>query len=175
MKSVVSGLIALFFSLTSLVGHAQSGQVPASSVQKTAKPSAQGAPKPSVPSAMKLPVEVPSPAEVIPEVVVPPVVVPPPVRELTGTVLSESGMPVAGATVAIVGEKSQSTSTNSAGAYVLHSAAAAPVLHVSYAGYEDDEQTMSADKSLVFNLVPIEGYKRQLKKQSKAANKAYRK
>jgi hypothetical protein len=190
MKRTFSCLIFLLSSFVSLVGHAQSSQVPTLNSQSATKPAIQGTTKSAgqgtarstgqgtlkVPAqaTAKLPVE-PKPAVAPDSSVIPVVVAPPIVRELTGTVLSESGTPVAGATVVIVGEKSQSTSTNSAGAYVLHSASTSPVLHVSYAGYEDDEQTMRGAEPLTFNLVPIEGYKRQLKKQSKAANKAYRK
>ncbi|GGF13761.1 carboxypeptidase-like regulatory domain-containing protein [Hymenobacter cavernae] len=95
-------------------------------------------------------------------------------RVLTGSVLSEMGQPLAGASVTIVGEKNSAVSTNSAGDYVLRTTTEKPVIHVSYAGYEEDEQPMIGREPLTFSLKPIEKYKKQLKKRSKAANKAWR-
>jgi len=95
-------------------------------------------------------------------------------REVTGSVLSNMGQPLAGASVSVVGEKGGAVSTNSAGAYVLRTSAEKPVIHVSYAGYDEDEQTMLGTEPLTFSLNPIDKYKKQLKKRSKAAQKAWR-
>ncbi|OUJ72684.1 carboxypeptidase-like regulatory domain-containing protein [Hymenobacter crusticola] len=95
-------------------------------------------------------------------------------REITGTVLSNMGQPLAGASVMVVGEKNGAASTNSAGGFVLRTAAEKPMIHVSYAGYEEDEQQMLGSEPLTFSLTPIDKYKKQLKKRSKAAQKAWK-
>ena len=95
-------------------------------------------------------------------------------REVTGTVLNNMGEPLAGASVTVVGEKSGAVSTNSAGGFVIRTAAEKPVIHVSYAGYEEDEQQMIGSEPLTFSLNPIDKYKKQLKKRSKAAQKAWK-
>jgi hypothetical protein len=56
---------------------------------------------------------------------------------------------------------------------MLRSRAAAPLLRVTYAGYEDAELRLTNPQPVTFNLEPINNYKRQLKKQSKAAEKAF--
>lgn len=95
-------------------------------------------------------------------------------REVTGTVLNNMGQPLAGASVSVVGEKNGAVSTNSAGGYVIRTATEKPVIHVSYAGYEEDEQLMPGTEPLTFSLKPIEKYKKNLKKRSKAAQKAWK-
>jgi hypothetical protein len=98
-----------------------------------------------------------------------------PIRTLTGAVFNELGEPLAGATVTVVGEKNASIITNSIGGYVLRTNATPPVLRVTYAGYKELEQTVSATQPTSFTLEPVANYKRNLKKRSKAAVKAYKK
>jgi hypothetical protein len=95
-------------------------------------------------------------------------------REVTGTVLNNMGQPLAGASVTVVGEKNGAVSTNSAGGFVIRTATEKPVIHVSYAGYDEDEQQMLGTEPLTFSLNPINKYKKQLKKRSKAAQKAWK-
>ncbi|WP_324671021.1 carboxypeptidase-like regulatory domain-containing protein [Hymenobacter sp. GOD-10R] len=95
-------------------------------------------------------------------------------REVTGTVLNNMGQPLAGASVTVVGEKNGAVSTNSAGGFVIRTAAEKPMIHVSYAGYDEDEQQMLGTEPLTFSLNPINKYKKQLKKRSKAAQKAWK-
>jgi hypothetical protein len=98
-----------------------------------------------------------------------------PIRTLTGSVFNELGEPLAGATVTVVGEKNASIITNSIGGFVLRTNAAPPVLRVTYAGYKELEQTVSATQPTSFTLEPVANYKRNLKKRSKAAAKSYKK
>ncbi|SHI85947.1 CarboxypepD_reg-like domain-containing protein [Hymenobacter daecheongensis DSM 21074] len=94
-------------------------------------------------------------------------------RLYAGTVLNEKGQPLAGALVSIGPDKDQVAVTNAEGTYMLRSKAAVPMLHVSYAGYEDVELSLASPQPVTFNLAPVPDYKRQLKKQTKAAVKAY--
>jgi hypothetical protein len=94
-------------------------------------------------------------------------------RLYTGTVLNEKGQPLAGALVTLGADKDQLTVTNADGSYLLRSKEAVPMLRVTYAGYEDAELSLSNPQPVTFNMEPVSDYKRQLKKQSKAAVKAF--
>ncbi|GAA3931751.1 carboxypeptidase-like regulatory domain-containing protein [Hymenobacter algoricola] len=94
-------------------------------------------------------------------------------RLFVGTVLNEKGMPLAGALVSVGSERDQLVVTNAEGTYVLRSGVSAPVLRVTYAGYEEAALRVSNPQPVTFNLEPIDHYKRQLKKQGKAAEKAF--
>ncbi|GAA3996707.1 hypothetical protein GCM10022408_04160 [Hymenobacter fastidiosus] len=94
-------------------------------------------------------------------------------RLFVGTVLNEKGRPLAGVLVSVGPGKDQVTVTNAEGTYMLHSSAAKPLLQLRYAGYEDAELRLSNPQPVTFNLEPISDYKRQLRKQSKAAVKAF--
>lgn len=96
------------------------------------------------------------------------------VKVLTGNVFNDMGEPLAGATVSVVGDKNNSITTNSVGGYVLHTSATSPVLRITYAGYKDLEQTVSTTQPTSFTLEAVANYKRDLKKRSKAAEKAYK-
>ncbi|GAB2780836.1 hypothetical protein HNQ93_001304 [Hymenobacter luteus] len=95
-------------------------------------------------------------------------------RTLTGSVVDEWGKPLMGATVMVVGEKEHSVSTNSEGNYLLPTTAATPVIQVSFAGYQSAERVVRGPADLLFKLEPVQGYKRDLKKRSKAATKAWK-
>ena len=107
----------------------------------------------------------------------PPAAVAPPVtdRLLTGTVVNEAGNPLAGVTVTLVQDPNQSSITNSAGGYILHSKTDSPVLRVSYAGYQELQVSAGGSEPLRVQLAALNNYERALKKRSKAADKAYRK
>ncbi|WBO85646.1 carboxypeptidase-like regulatory domain-containing protein [Hymenobacter yonginensis] len=97
-------------------------------------------------------------------------------HQLVGTVASRSGEPLAGATVMIVANRNSSVITNSAGRFLLPSPQPTPELHVSFAGYYDTTVVMPpAGQPLVVELRPVARYKKQLKKQLKSADKAWRK
>lgn len=100
--------------------------------------------------------------------------VPAEVRTLVGTVSDSGGNPIRGVTVTVLSDKSQVSITNSEGSFLLRTAAAAPILLASYAGYFPLELPVVGQQPTAFTLVPIEGYKRQLKKDTRAARKAYR-
>ncbi|RSK47139.1 carboxypeptidase-like regulatory domain-containing protein [Hymenobacter rigui] len=93
---------------------------------------------------------------------------------LAGNVVDEWGNPLMGATVMVAGDQLHSVSTNSSGDYLLPVAGPAPVVRVSFAGYQDAECIARGPADLLFKLEPIEGYKRDLKKRSKAAVKAWK-
>lgn len=95
-------------------------------------------------------------------------------RTLTGNVVDEWGKPLMGATVVVLGEKERSVSTNSEGNYLLPTTAVTPVIQVSFAGYQDAERAVHGPADLLFKLEPVAGYKRDLKKRSKAATKAWK-
>ncbi|TGE08652.1 carboxypeptidase-like regulatory domain-containing protein [Hymenobacter fodinae] len=97
-----------------------------------------------------------------------------PIKVLTGTVFNDMGEPLAGANVTVVGDKNNTITTNSVGGYVLRTTAAQPVLRITYAGYKDLEQTVNPLHPTSFTLEAVANYKRDLKKRSKAAEKAYR-
>jgi hypothetical protein len=97
-----------------------------------------------------------------------------PVNVLTGTVFNDMGEPLAGASVSVVGDKNNTITTNSVGGYVLRTTTVKPVLRITYAGYKDLEQMVSATQPTSFTLEAVANYKRDLKKRSKAAEKAYR-
>ncbi|AHJ97221.1 hypothetical protein Hsw_1626 [Hymenobacter swuensis DY53] len=104
-----------------------------------------------------------------------PVETPKPVKKtLAGNVVDEWGNPLMGATVMVLGDQLHSVSTNSAGDYLLPTTGAAPVVRVSFAGYQDAERVARGPADLLFKLEPIEDYKRNLKKRSKAATKAWK-
>ena len=112
-------------------------------------------------------------AEVVP--LPQPAEAPKPVKKmLTGNVVDEWGNPLMGATVMVLGDQLHSVSTNSAGDYLLPATGAAPVVRVSFAGYQDAERVARGPADLLFKLEPIEDYKRNLKKRSKAATKAWK-
>ncbi|WP_460621737.1 carboxypeptidase regulatory-like domain-containing protein [Hymenobacter tenuis] len=126
---------------------------------------------PTAPEPTPAPV-IPAPAPTVAEPVV--VVVKPAVKILAGNVVDEWGNPLMGATITIVGDKMQSVSTNSEGNYMLPTTAKAPVIQVSFAGYQDAERIARGPADLLFKLDPISDYKRDLKKRSKAATKAWK-
>ncbi|WP_170170347.1 carboxypeptidase-like regulatory domain-containing protein [Hymenobacter perfusus] len=95
-------------------------------------------------------------------------------KTLAGNVVDEWGKPLMGATVMVLGDQLHSVSTNSAGDYLLPTTGAAPVVRVSFAGYQDAERVARGPADLLFKLEPIEDYKRNLKKRSKAATKAWK-
>lgn len=95
-------------------------------------------------------------------------------KTLAGNVVDEWGNPLMGATVMVLGDQLHSVSTNSAGDYLLPATGAAPVVRVSFAGYQDAERVARGPADLLFKLEPIEDYKRNLKKRSKAATKAWK-
>lgn len=94
------------------------------------------------------------------------------VKVLTGYVLNEEGEPLAGATV--ISEKGEVITTNADGQFMIQSTAATPVLRASYAGYQEMQIPINTMHPTTFRLDPIEHYQKQLKKQSKAANKAWK-
>jgi Carboxypeptidase regulatory-like domain len=93
---------------------------------------------------------------------------------LAGNVVDEWGNALKGATVMIVGDHVHSVSTNAAGDYLLPVTAAAPVIRVSFAGYEDAERVARGPADLLFKLEPIAGYRKNLKKRTKAAAKVWK-
>ncbi|WP_185817076.1 carboxypeptidase-like regulatory domain-containing protein [Hymenobacter metallilatus] len=95
-------------------------------------------------------------------------------RILAGNVVDEWGNPLMGATVMVTGDQLHSVSTNSSGDYLLPVTGPAPVVRVSFAGYQDAERIARGPADLLFKLEPITGYKRDLKKRSKAAVKAWK-
>ena len=102
------------------------------------------------------------------------------VRDFKGIVVDELGEPLAGVVVSVVSGKNQfsaatTTTTNSEGEYLVHSTNVAPVLMVSYAGYQDIQQQATYAHPITFQLEAIDGYERQLKKKVKAAEKAWHK
>ncbi|GGG41813.1 hypothetical protein GCM10011378_17670 [Hymenobacter glacieicola] len=97
----------------------------------------------------------------------------PAAKLLAGNVVDEWGKPLMGATVMILGDKEHSVSTNSEGNYLLPTTTAAPVVQVSFAGYVAAERVARSQADLLFKLEPIKGYKRDLKKRSKAAARAW--
>ncbi|SNR33380.1 carboxypeptidase regulatory-like domain-containing protein [Hymenobacter mucosus] len=94
---------------------------------------------------------------------------------ISGIVLSTSGVPLAGATVELALERSHTSSTNADGMFMLRTTATAPTLIVSYAGYQQVQVTVDSGRPVSVEMQPIRNYAQQLKQQSKAANKAYRK
>ncbi|MCA8829771.1 carboxypeptidase-like regulatory domain-containing protein [Hymenobacter pini] len=95
-------------------------------------------------------------------------------KVLAGNVVDEWGNPLKGATVMIVGDHLHSVSTNSAGDYLLPVGVATPVIRVSFAGYEDAERVARGPADLLFKLEPIKGYRKELKKRTKAATRAWK-
>lgn len=126
---------------------------------------AAGTPKPAALAAAPEPAAEPAPAPAAPSQVI----------VLTGTVLTEAGAPLAGATVTLTADKSQTSITNANGMYELRATQPVAELHVSYAGYQDAVFTADAARPVTFQLEPVADYNRQLKKQTKAAEKAFRK
>jgi hypothetical protein len=97
-------------------------------------------------------------------------------HQLVGTVANRNGEPLAGATVMLVANRNSSVITNSAGRFLLPSPQPTPELRVSFAGYHDTTVVMpSAGQPLVVELRAVARYKKQLKKQLKSADKAWRK
>lgn len=93
---------------------------------------------------------------------------------LAGNVVDEWGNALKGATVMVVGEQLHSVSTNSTGDYLLPVTAVAPLLRVSFAGYQDAERVARGPADLLFKLEPVAGYRKDLKKRTKAATKAWK-
>lgn len=93
---------------------------------------------------------------------------------LAGNVVDEWGNALKGATVMVVGEQLHSVSTNSAGDYLLPVTATAPLLRVSFAGYQDAERVARGPADLLFKMEPVAGYRKDLKKRTKAAAKAWK-
>lgn len=97
-------------------------------------------------------------------------------HQLVGTVSNRNGEPLAGATVMLASNRNSSVITNSAGRFLLPSPQPTPELRVSFAGYYDTTVVMpSAGQTLVVELRAVARYKKQLKKQLKSADKAWRK
>ncbi|WBA42620.1 carboxypeptidase-like regulatory domain-containing protein [Hymenobacter canadensis] len=97
-------------------------------------------------------------------------------HQLVGTVANRSGEPLAGATVMLAANRNSSVITNSAGRFLLPSPQPTPELRVSFAGYYDTTVVMPpAGQPLVVELRAVARYKKQLKKQLKSADKAWRK
>ena len=95
-------------------------------------------------------------------------------RALVGNVVNEWGEPLVGATVTVAGDHLHSVTTNAAGDYLLPVADDAPLLRVSFAGYEDAEHIARGPADLLFKLDPIQDYRRDLKKRTKAAAKVWK-
>ncbi|MET4105271.1 carboxypeptidase-like regulatory domain-containing protein [Hymenobacter sp. UYP22] len=94
---------------------------------------------------------------------------------LAGNVVDEWGNALKGATVMVVGDQLHSVSTNSAGDYLLPvTAVAPPLLRVSFAGYQDAERVARGPADLLFKMEPVAGYRKALKKRTKAATKAWK-
>lgn len=97
-------------------------------------------------------------------------------HQLVGTVANRSGEPLAGATVMLSANRNSSVITNSAGRFLLPSPQPTPELRVSFAGYYDTTVVMPPPgQPLVVELRAVARYKKQLKKQLKSADKAWRK
>ncbi|HEX8429379.1 carboxypeptidase regulatory-like domain-containing protein [Hymenobacter sp.] len=100
------------------------------------------------------------------------------VKAFKGAVVDEMGEPLAGVVVSIISGKNQysiTTTTNAEGEYLLQTTNAAPMLLVSYAGYQDVQQQATYAHPITFQLEPVDNYERQLKKKAKAAEKAWHK
>ncbi|SHI85917.1 Carboxypeptidase regulatory-like domain-containing protein [Hymenobacter daecheongensis DSM 21074] len=99
------------------------------------------------------------------------------VRYITGRVLSAAGEPLAGVTVTfgLLSGRSQTTISNSNGEVLLAATEPALTVGVSYAGYQEARQQLQGPEPFTFRLEAIPGYKKDLKKRSKAAVKAFRK
>lgn len=99
--------------------------------------------------------------------------------QLIGTITNTAGQPLAGATVASLADRNVSASTNSEGQYLLVSAVPTPQVKVSFAGYFDTTFVATNEgPPVTVQLRAVDKYKRykrQLNKQSKAADKAWRK
>ncbi|TGE29055.1 carboxypeptidase-like regulatory domain-containing protein [Hymenobacter metallicola] len=157
MKHLIHSVCSVACVLFPLVGVAQSASKPATARAKSGAESLavlEAAPKTE--AVVK---KAPVPAKNV-------------VKVLTGTVLNEEGEPLAGAT--IISEKGEVITTNAEGQFVIQSTAATPVLKASYAGYQEMQLPINTLQPTTFRLDPIENYERQLKKQSKAANKAWK-
>ncbi|MBT9394505.1 carboxypeptidase-like regulatory domain-containing protein [Hymenobacter sp. NST-14] len=92
-------------------------------------------------------------------------------RTLAGNVVDEWGNPLAGATVAVVGHQLHSVTTNANGDFLVSLGSSAPLLRVSFAGYEDAERVARGPADLLFKLDPIRDYRRDLKKRTKEARR----
>lgn len=114
------------------------------------------------------PLAVPQPAAVLPQQTAP--------HQLVGTVANRNGEPLAGATVMLAANRNSSVITNSVGRFLLPSPQPTPELRVSFAGYYDTTVVMPPPgQPLVVELRAVARYKKQLKKQLKSADKAWRK
>ncbi|MBC6699000.1 carboxypeptidase-like regulatory domain-containing protein [Hymenobacter sp. BT190] len=97
-------------------------------------------------------------------------------HQLVGTIANRNGEPLAGATVMLAANRNSSVITNSAGRFLLPSPQPTPELRVSFAGYYDTTVVMPPPgQPLVVELRAVSRYKKQLKKQLKSADKAWRK
>ncbi|GAA3996712.1 hypothetical protein GCM10022408_04170 [Hymenobacter fastidiosus] len=99
------------------------------------------------------------------------------VRYITGKVLNLDGRPLAGATVTVglLSGKSQTGIANSHGEVLVQTTEPALTAAVSYAGYQAEQQKLEGAQPFRFALKAIPGYRKDLKKRSKAAVKAFRK
>lgn len=164
MKSFVQfifGMTSFFLSTTAIAQSATSTPTNTRTMPKT------------VIAMSATPVAMPSPAPAV-------AAAPLEVKDFKGTVVDELGEPLAGVVVSVVSAKNQfsaatTTTTNSEGEYLLRTTNAAPVLQVSYAGYEDIQQQATYARPITFQLQAIDNYERQLKKKVKAAEKAWHK
>lgn len=99
-------------------------------------------------------------------------------KDFKGMVVDELGEPLAGAVVSIIAGSNQfsaTTTTNSAGEYAITSTSTSPVLLVTYAGCNDIQQKAVYGHPITFQMEFIDNYERKLKKQTKTAEKAWRK
>ncbi len=92
--------------------------------------------------------------------------------------MDDLGEPLAGVVVSVVVDKNQFstvTTTNSEGEYLIQTKVESPLLLVSYAGYQEIQQRATYAQPLTFQLESIDNYERQLKKRTKASQKAWNK
>ncbi len=99
-------------------------------------------------------------------------------KSFKGVVVDDLGEPLAGVVVSVVVDKNQFstvTTTNSEGEYLIQTKVESPLLLVSYAGYQEIQQRATYAQPLTFQLESIDNYERQLKKRTKASQKAWNK
>ena len=81
-------------------------------------------------------------------------------RQLSGIVVDELGEPLMGATVMVRGT-SDGVATNINGRFTISTAASAPVVVVSYIGYETQEIAMGSRAQIEVKLLPAGGHQIQ--------------
>ncbi|WP_133273277.1 carboxypeptidase-like regulatory domain-containing protein [Hymenobacter radiodurans] len=96
-------------------------------------------------------------------------------RVFTGTVLGAWNDPLAGAIITVISDPKEGGITNSSGGYMIKSTSTSLSLRVTYAGYQDALVEVNDTSPLLVQMTPIDHYERQVKKNLKAAEKAYRK